>query len=170
MNCNNCGAPLTLLENKDYYFCEYCGSFHFPVENPDGVRVLEEAPEKINCPVCGTFLSLASIEKYPGLHCTNCQGLLTSQTMFLQMLVQLRAKAAGPPDPTRPLNADDLNRRIYCPYCERMMSTHPYYGPGNFVIDTCIHCGVIWLDHGELSHAINAPGRDRGVKRRKKPK
>ena len=42
------------------------------------------------------------------------------------------------------------------------MSTHPYYGPGNIVIDTCAGCGVIWLDFGELNRVVAAPGRDRG--------
>ena len=36
-------------------------------------------------------------------------------------------------------------------------------GPGTIVIDTCDGCNIIWLDHGELSRVINAPGKDRGV-------
>lgn len=31
------------------------------------------------------------------------------------------------------------------------MESHPYYGPGNIVIDTCTPCGYLWLDHGELT-------------------
>lgn len=42
------------------------------------------------------------------------------------------------------------------------MNTHPYYGPGNVVIDTCSHCEVIWLDRAELGTTTGAPGRDRG--------
>jgi Zn-finger nucleic acid-binding protein len=42
------------------------------------------------------------------------------------------------------------------------MTTHPYYGPGNVVIDNCPACAVIWLDHGELTAIRDAPGRDRG--------
>jgi Zn-finger nucleic acid-binding protein len=30
------------------------------------------------------------------------------------------------------------------------------------VIDTCIPCGLLWLDPGELRQVIDAPGRDRG--------
>ena len=63
---------------------------------------------------------------------------------------------------------------------EQPMNTHPYYGPGNTVIDTprhraacpelcrraagqvCDHCNLIWLNHGELDHIVHAPGRDRG--------
>ena len=159
---------MILVRDKDYFFCKYCGAFHFPTESPDGVRVLEESPDNIQCPVCRTKLSLASIDKYPGLHCTNCMGVLTNQEVFLNIIKQLRAKASGPADVPEPLNKKDLERRIYCPYCDQKMNTHPYYGPGNFVIDTCLHCAVIWLDHGELSQAIHAPGRDRGARARKK--
>jgi Zn-finger nucleic acid-binding protein len=42
------------------------------------------------------------------------------------------------------------------------MDTHPYYGPGNVVIDNCGRCGLVWLDFGELDRIISAAGRDRG--------
>jgi Zn-finger nucleic acid-binding protein len=38
------------------------------------------------------------------------------------------------------------------------MDVHPYYGPGNVVIDTCGKCGLVWLDHGEMAVIENAPG------------
>jgi hypothetical protein len=42
------------------------------------------------------------------------------------------------------------------------MDTHPYYGPGSFVIDSCVPCDVVWLDYGEIELVANAPGRHRG--------
>jgi Zn-finger nucleic acid-binding protein len=36
------------------------------------------------------------------------------------------------------------------------METHPYYGPGNIVVDTCSECGYLWLDHGDISRVENA--------------
>lgn len=42
------------------------------------------------------------------------------------------------------------------------MSTYPYCGPGNVVIDVCARCTLVWFDHGELGAIIRAPGRDRG--------
>lgn len=42
------------------------------------------------------------------------------------------------------------------------MDVHPYYGPGNVVIDSCTACSLIWLDYGELQQMTDAPGRDRG--------
>ena len=41
------------------------------------------------------------------------------------------------------------------------MLTHPYYGPGNIVLDTCSQCDLVWLDAGEFGRAIDAPGPDR---------
>lgn len=49
------------------------------------------------------------------------------------------------------------------------MATHPYYGPGNVVIDTCEDCNIVWLDFGELSQIVDAPGRDRGERERPLP-
>jgi Zn-finger nucleic acid-binding protein len=37
------------------------------------------------------------------------------------------------------------------------MSVHPYYGPGNAVVDTCGDCLLVWLDHSELSVIVTAP-------------
>ena len=50
------------------------------------------------------------------------------------------------------------------------MGTYQYMGPGNIVIDTCHDDDLIWLDYGELKKVVNAPGRDRGVPRRKPEK
>jgi Zn-finger nucleic acid-binding protein len=44
------------------------------------------------------------------------------------------------------------------------MSTHPYFGPGSIVIDTCDACDLVWLDVGELKQVVDAPGADRGRK------
>jgi hypothetical protein len=43
------------------------------------------------------------------------------------------------------------------------MATHPYYGPGNVVIDSCASCELVWLDFGELEQIVKAPGKDRGT-------
>jgi hypothetical protein len=44
------------------------------------------------------------------------------------------------------------------------MSTHPYFGPGNVVIDNCEACELAWLDFGELAQIVDAPGKDRGTR------
>ena len=45
------------------------------------------------------------------------------------------------------------------------METHPYYGPGNVIIDSCGDCDLIWLDAGELKQIEHAPGGDRGLRK-----
>jgi Zn-finger nucleic acid-binding protein len=46
---------------------------------------------------------------------------------------------------------------------------HPYYGPGNVVVDSCTTCDLIWLDFGELKQIVDAPGRDRGLREKGTP-
>jgi Zn-finger nucleic acid-binding protein len=162
MNCENCGAPMVLVRDRDYFFCEYCGSFHFPEESSNGITVLDESPDNLRCPICQNTLSRASIDGCRALYCKKCRGILTDQPSFTKIVNSRRARASGPPDKPRPLNPEELQRQIRCPYCGEMMETHPYYGPGNIVIDTCRRCHVIWLDHGELGEVTDAPGCDRG--------
>lgn len=160
MNCKNCGAPMRIMEDRDYFFCEYCGSYLFPKPSSDGVVMLQRASD-LTCPICSTVLSLASVAGVRVLYCSKCRGVLTDQESFSTIVKFLRAEAEGPPDPARPLDPESLERRIQCPHCGRTMNTHPYYGPGNIVIDNCAPCALIWLDYGELSIIRDAPGRDR---------
>ncbi len=162
MNCINCGAPMLLVRDRDYFFCEYCGSFHFPQPSEDGVRLLDESPEQLSCPICNTALHRASLDGDRVSSCPNCRGLLIPLVVFGENVRRLRARAKGPADKPRPINRQELDRQINCPSCGQRMGTHPYYGPGNIVIDTCIQCGLLWLDPGELKQVIDAPGRDRG--------
>jgi Zn-finger nucleic acid-binding protein len=116
----------------------------------------------VACPVCSTGLVTASVAEVRVLHCPKCRGVLAAQEAFSTMVKLLRAGARGEPDPVRPVSQEALQREIACPYCVRAMDTHPYYGPGNAVVDNCPRCAVIWLDHGELADIRDAPGRDRG--------
>jgi Zn-finger nucleic acid-binding protein len=162
MNCENCGAPMTVYPNRDYFTCEYCGSFHIPAESEEGVRVLDQTSEEIGCPVCQTTLHHAKIEKFRVYHCPNCHGNLAGQDTFVNIIKYRRSRAVGLADIPQPLDPAELERETYCPLCAQLMSTHPYYGPGNIVIDLCLKCRVLWLDHGELGKVVDAPGRDRG--------
>lgn len=164
MDCSNCGAPMTLVRAQEYFRCDYCGSFHFPAASKDGVRLLGVAPKNIPCPVCGEALHLASLDdRHHGYQCVECRGLLLERSSFGEAVQSRRSWANGQPDAPRPLDRNDLERRVACPFCRRPMNTHPYYGPGNIVIDTCDGCNMVWLDYGELGRVVNAPGRDRGA-------
>jgi Zn-finger nucleic acid-binding protein len=160
VSCENCGAPMRVVPGRDYFFCRYCGSYAFPQPSPDGVVTLGERGD-VDCPVCATTLARASVAGVRVLHCANCRGILAEQEAFSTIVRFLRARASGEPDPVRPLNREDLQRQIACPHCGQRMDTHPYYGPGNVVIDNCTRCAVIWLDCGELATIRDAPGKDR---------
>ncbi len=163
MNCENCGAPMVFQSERDYFFCEYCGSFYFPEQSDDGVRMLEVNEDHLGCPVCQVPLARAALDAYRGYTCPKCKGVLMDRWSFGQLVKFRRSRAKEDPIPAPPLNQKEYERKLACPRCARMMDTHPYYGPGNIVIQTCAKCNLIWLDYGELSQVVNAPGRDRGV-------
>jgi Zn-finger nucleic acid-binding protein len=152
---------MTVVADRDYFFCTYCGSYAFPEPSSDGVVALGERGD-VTCPVCSTRLVTASVAEMRILHCPECRGVLAGQEVFSAMVKLLRTRATGEPEPVRPVNRDELRREIACPYCGQPMNTHPYYGPGNVVVDNCSQCAVIWLDYGELGSIRDAPGRDRG--------
>ncbi len=157
---------MELFERRRYYFCQHCGSFHFiDPENAeqDGVHVLERAESAAPCPVCSAPLTKALLDAAHTIeYCEQCRGVLVSRGSFVDVTTARRAYAQGPPAPPQPIDRRELQRRMKCPKCNGEMDVHPYYGPGNVVIDTCSRCDVIWLDRGELKQIADAPGQDRG--------
>lgn len=162
MNCPNCAAPMTLFAQRSYFHCRHCGTFFFPNESSRGLRILDDPEVNRLCPICGRELAHANWFGQQGLHCRSCRGFLFEQWTFGELIQKLRAFPEVPPVSPPPLDPEELERRIRCPVCGETMNTHPYYGPGNIVIDTCPGCQVIWLDPGEIRAAADAPGRDRG--------
>ena len=164
MNCRNCGGAMELFAARGYFFCRYCGSFHFPESTgEDGVRVLGQTEPARDCPICREVLASALLdESFNVQYCRNCRGVLMARASFATVVQKRRAWAAGQPGPPIPLNPKELDRHVMCPACKNAMATHPYYGPGNVVIDSCSDCELVWLDFGELKQIVAAPGRDRG--------
>ena len=155
---------MQLFERRRYYFCTFCGTFSF-IETPalDGIRVLERPAAARACPQCGAPLAKALLDdSFPVEHCEQCRGLLIARSAFAEAIPRRRARESGPPASPIPLDARELKRVIACPACRAEMDVHPYYGPGNVVIDTCSGCDLIWLDGGELRQITEAGGRDRG--------
>lgn len=161
MNCVNCGAPMRLAGPGSYLYCRYCSSFHFLDTPPDGVRTQGEESGH-TCGVCRGALLEAVVAGAAVRQCERCRGILVRRVEFAPLVRYLRSRAGGAGSMPRPLNRDDLRRLLHCPFCGQKMDTHPYYGPGNIVIDLCPRCCLIWLDRGELAAIMAAPGRDRG--------
>lgn len=141
---------MRLEEGKDYLQCDFCSRMHFPEPDSEGVRVFDE-PAGPPCPLCGQPLLHASLSGARLLYCRECRGMLIAMDLFVALAAELRAqRPPGLESAPRALRPEDLARRIRCPLCARTMDTHPYAGPGNFVIDNCPACGVNWLDYREL--------------------
>lgn len=161
MNCPNCGAPMNLVRGRDYFSCDYCATFQFataPTIGSDGVRVFEQL-SGMQCPFCATELHEAAVEGHRVLHCERCNGVLTTNDEFLPIVRKMRARAKPADRTPTAIQPEELKRQVDCPNCRRTMDTHPYYGPGAVVVDTCARCHLIWLDKGELNVIRTAPGR-----------
>ena len=154
---------MELFERRKYYFCRYCGTFHF-IESAetDGVQVLERSGAT-PCAVCTAPLAKALLDNVHVIqYCETCRGVLLPRSAFVDVINTRRAFATGAPVPPAPLDDRELQRRVACPLCRRQMDVHPYFGPGNIVIDSCTGCDAVWLDFGELRQVTDAPGKDRG--------
>jgi Zn-finger nucleic acid-binding protein len=162
---------MELFATRGYFFCRYCGSFHFPDTKADeGVRIIGETPEGLGCAVCAQPLSSAMLDEAHAIrYCRNCRGLLIARTGFAGVVQRRRSWATNTPGPPVPLNRQELERKVRCPACAGPMSTHPYFGPGNVVIDNCEACELVWLDFGELRQIVDAPGKDRGTREMPQP-
>lgn len=155
--CQKCGGTAEIVAGQQYHNCVYCDSL---------IQVAEISEDRIlptghilecNCPTCHHPLQTGLIEKRRALFCGACFGVLIRHADFAGIVQERQARRAGmePAEP-RPIDPKSLKRQINCPSCSRRMETHPYYGPGNIVVDTCSECGYLWLDHGEISRVESA--------------
>lgn len=153
-NCENCGGVLTLSHFQDQVSCSYCETVHVPSLCEDSqIEKLSGVFSEWRCPLCTKSLSHARIGSCIFQYCNGCRGLLLEGDDLLELIRYSRSnsrKTDRRPDPIKP---EDLARRIECPSCKDVMSAHPYYGPGDFVIDACPGCKRVWLDGGELARS-----------------
>lgn len=150
MNCPNCSAPMHLVKQRDYFVCDYCGTFHFPKESAEGIRLLGKDADA-TCPVCGETLQAATVEGHLVKACPHCRGLLARQRAFAIIVQKRRANYDGPKTQQRPIHDEERHRRVQCPSCGSVMDNHPYLGPGAVLVDTCGQCALVWLDRGEMT-------------------
>jgi len=152
IGCDRCGGTTRLSEGQNHYVCQYCSSIiQLSDISMDRVLPAGQATE-CQCPSCDGMLHTGLMEGHPVLYCSVCFGLLLEHANFGRILDQRQTRRAGfePAEP-RPIDAAAFDRKLFCPGCGDRMESHPYYGPGNIVIDTCTPCGYLWLDHGELT-------------------
>lgn len=146
---------MELNPDRGCWVCRYCDSEWAPESNVDGIRVLEVS--RFDCPICAVKLFKARLLDYGLLHCQTCAGVLIEMADLVPLTDDLRASRNAAAYVGRPPDPKALERHINCPECRQTMDTHPYYGPGNVIIDTCEPCEVHWLDRGELRRIAFAP-------------
>lgn len=154
---------MELLARRRYYFCHYCSTFEFiEGDQLDGLRALRPTDPPLPCPLCSGPLAHGLLDAgHAVLHCQRCRGVLLPRRSFAEVINARRAAARGSGRIPGPLDRSELDRLVTCPQCRQRMDAHPYYGPGNIVIDTCTRCDAVWLDSGELGQVTDAPGGDR---------
>jgi len=103
--------------------------------------------------VCSSRLGRAKLGRWRFLYCPKCRGLLLDGESLLGLVLYYRRDSKEPYRDPRPIDPKDLLRQVICPTCGKPMQVHPYYGPGDFVIDSCAGCRQVWLDAGELNRA-----------------
>ena len=130
-----------------------------PVTTVDGIAKSDRVVE-FGCPVCpDSELQVGALGRTQVCICESCNGFVIDSETFGSLISQLRAIYRGADDRPVPLDAKELDKQINCPVCYEAMYTHPYYGPGNVVINSCSSCNINWLDEGELDKIVRAPGR-----------
>jgi Zn-finger nucleic acid-binding protein len=160
--CMQCGGTTREVPGRQYLQCVYCQSLVFPHGSPlttDGITPVGGELAAL-CPCCSDILQTGELDGHKALYCRRCYGILVRNAAFGEVVRDRRA-ARGPHDSqgVRPIDTTQYERTLQCPSCRNRMETHPYYGPGNVVIDSCSDCGYVWLDHGELATLERAAGR-----------
>jgi Zn-finger nucleic acid-binding protein len=150
MNCPDCGAAMEPVANRNVFHCSHCNNFEFPEDSGEGVRVLGDLVD-FNCPVCQKPLQAAIIEGESINYCPRCRGFLTPLRTFGAIVTKRRALHGAHEEQFYLIDREELKRIVHCPACHHRMDTHPYFGGGAAVVDTCENCGLIWLDAGELA-------------------
>ena len=163
MNCQNCGAPLELGDNRTILTCHFCDSNHrLKPDSNEGDRVISlDRPAGVICPCCDCELTEASIDGRPAHYCPGCHGILVSAPIFAEVARNRRHRYRGPEQIPTLIDPEELSRSIHCPNCRQQMEVHPHYGPGRAIIDSCSVCHLVWLDNSELASIERTPGSRR---------
>jgi Zn-finger nucleic acid-binding protein len=104
-----------------------------------------------HCPICRVPLVSSQIEEETVATCGQCGGFLAEMETFGVIVVKRRSLHSVSEQCTEPFDPAELDRVLCCPRCQEPMDTHPYFGGGNVVLNTCERCSLIWLDAGKLA-------------------
>jgi len=152
---------MSLVHGQSHHHCLTCNVFEFPtaLESDEIPIKAEETVTDFQCPKCVIPLRVGLI--YEGMQvcfCDNCRGFVIPSQSLGTLVNELRRDYQGEDDKPVPIDPSELDKFDNCPACLERMDSHPYYGPGNLVLNTGNACKLAWLDHGELAKIVRAPG------------
>ena len=125
--------------------------------NLDGLQPLETATDLL-CPNCNITLRGGKLDEFPVAFCPGCHGVLIDHQGIANVIAIRRSEYQGVDRTPNPFDPSALEIQRNCPNCGQRMEVYPYGGPGNVVLDSCRSCHLLWLDHGEISTIVQAPG------------
>ena len=158
---------MSKVHGQSHHHCKPCNLFAFPTDMQNSEEPIEPQGKTTDfqCPKCVVSLEVGIIHGNSQVcFCNNCRGFVTSTESLGSIINNLRRDYQGEDDRPVAIDPKELDDFDECPACLTRMDSHPYYGPGNVVLNTCIHCKLAWLDHGELAKIIRAPGPRLGKK------
>ena len=161
ISCPKCGGSVDPVPGQQYLSCGYCQSIvlnNSATVSLDRITPVDAATD-LCCPTCRGGMKCGELDGRKALYCSECFGVLLRHEDF-STVVRERAerRIGGEPAEPRPIDPAAYERHLTCPSCDGRMEVHPYYGPGNVVIDSCAECGFVWLDQGEITRIERAAG------------
>lgn len=148
MNCHHCGEPLEWDGVRSVVACDICHAFRC-VDTPDNSAdciVPLHKPGRFHCPTCRRRMRQAAMDGLKIEHCAGCRGVLLKSNVFAMLVRNRRPEFRDAATQHIFFNERDAQSAVYCPGCRGAMDTHPYLGPNAIIIDSCIGCGMVWLD------------------------
>lgn len=160
--CNQCSRQMQPVHGQNHLACYDCNTFSFPISGPTEIYTAHCTGKAtaFQCPKCyDNDLQVGILHGTQVATCKNCRGFVIDSNSFGALATTMRDQYQGPED--KPVMVDQyaLSEIVNCPACFNPMHSHPYHGPGNAVINSCIACELTWLDYGELGTIIRAPGQ-----------
>jgi len=123
----------------------------------DGVQRLD-MPTEMLCPRCNTALAGGKLDQFPVAFCPTCFGVLIDNEGIGNVIRIRRLEYSGHDVPPKPSDHSALEKEGRCPNCGEPMEVYFYGGPGNVVMDNCPTCRMVWMDNGEITAIVRAPG------------
>lgn len=159
-NACKCGSPLIIPTGFAHSQCQVCQNYWFPtpIEASQDAIVPLGRTAPFSCPRCSVDLEVGKIGKTEVCFCPKCRGFVIDSESLGGVIQMRRSQYAGPVDKPVLVDPNELDVHSTCPACYAKMEAHHYCGPGNIILDTCVGCKLAWLDHGELSKIMRAPG------------